>query len=75
MYAGMSTIPQQAILKTASLPALRLNPFLKIGFVLSVESEKTSSLKPKFKKICIQMQIFLRICENIVALQPQVGLA
>ena len=37
MYAGTSTIPQLAIRTTESLPALRLNLFLKIGFVLSAE--------------------------------------
>lgn len=37
MYAGTSMIPQSAIRRTALLPALRLNLFLKIGFVLSVE--------------------------------------
>lgn len=37
MYAGTSTIPQQVIRTTESLPALRLNLFPKIGFVRSAE--------------------------------------
>ncbi len=58
MYAGMSTIPQQAIRRTESLPALRLNPFPKIGFVRSAESEKTNSPKLKSPKSALGLVQF-----------------
>ena len=59
----MSTIPQLAIRTTESLPALRLNLFLKIGFVRSAESARTNSprrnsLKRKIQKSASQVQIF-----------------